>query len=117
LDNLDEFILLKSSILTIELRTGEESCLLPMENVNDQDDNPKNKNKKSHKRGKPTIKDLAKAKRVEEKAQKAAPKSRNRLPKCSNATGGPSDPAGNRQLSPACMRSIQPDPKLTTLKL
>jgi hypothetical protein len=55
-----------------------------MENGNDQDDNPKNKNKKSHKRGKPTIKNLVKAKRVEEKAQKAAPKSRNRLPKYSN---------------------------------
>jgi hypothetical protein len=52
-----------------------------MENGNDQDDDPKKNEKQSHKMEKPTIRQLAKVKRDEEKAQKAAPKSRNRLPK------------------------------------
>ncbi len=61
-----------------------------MENSNDQDDDPK----KSHKRQKPTIKQVVKVKREEEKAKKAAPKSRNRLEKYSNTTTRPSGPAG-----------------------
>jgi hypothetical protein len=52
-----------------------------MENGNDQDNDPKKNEKQSHKREKPTIRQLAKVKRDKEKAQKAAPKSRNRLPR------------------------------------
>jgi hypothetical protein len=66
-----------------------------MENSNDQDDDPK----KSHKRQKPTIKQVVKVKRDEEEAKKAAPKSRNRLPKYSNTTTRSSGPTGNLQQS------------------